>query len=84
MIKNIATVAILTSALVLPITYAQQDHHGVNQAVASGISEKPGSMKDGMGTNRLLRALELVLQMWTRSADHHPGPRLLEMPHTEA
>jgi len=35
-------------------------------------------------TSRLLRALELVLQMWTRSADHHPGPRLLEMSHTEA
>jgi len=23
---------------------------------------------------------QLVIQIWTSSADHHPGPRLLEMP----
>jgi hypothetical protein len=32
-------------------------------------------------TSRLLRAGELVLQIWTRSADHHTGPRPLEAPH---
>jgi hypothetical protein len=30
------------------------------------------------------RAAELVRQMWIRSADHHPGPRLLDAPQDEA
>ncbi len=34
-------------------------------------------------TSRLLRARELVFQIWTRSADHHTGPRPLEAPHHE-
>lgn len=42
--KHIATAAILASALIVPIAYAQQDHHGANQAGGSGMSQNMGSM----------------------------------------
>jgi hypothetical protein len=30
---------------------------------------------------KLTEGVELVWQIWTRSADHHTGPRLLKVPH---
>jgi hypothetical protein len=35
-------------------------------------------------TSSVLRAIKLYVQIWTQFADHHPGPRLLEMSHQEA
>ena len=39
----------------------------------------------GIGKTSLeSRANKLVSQIWTRSADHHTGQWLLEMPHSKA
>jgi len=34
-------------------------------------------------TRRRSRAEKLLQKIWTRSADHHPGQRLLERPHSK-
>jgi hypothetical protein len=35
-------------------------------------------------TSRRSRAVELLQKIWTRSADHHSGPRHLETPQQKA
>ena len=35
-------------------------------------------------TSRFHRDIKLVSEIWTQSADHHTGPRLLKTPYNEA
>ena len=79
--KKLVTATILTFALALPAAYAEQEHHGAEQATGSKMGHDMGGMDSGMGQGAMherMQKMHQTMQEIHKTQDSDKRQRLMQ------